>query len=176
MKTYIHLIITFALLTGTCVYVNAQSGSKHKLQIDTNSRLVIKGKVFFDHQHPAGPVKVELLKHGQVEDSMTLSRNHKHFYLSLKRDSYYTIRVSKPGYASKLICVNTQSNSEINGLYLFQFEVALITETEAKKLDQDAIDFPVALIYFDPDDQAFNYNKKYTASLKKQLYTPLATR
>jgi hypothetical protein len=45
----------------------------------------------------------------------------------------------------------------------------MISLVEGDKLNKELIKQPVALIYFDVRQGCFNYNKAYTARMKKEL-------
>jgi hypothetical protein len=50
------------------------------------------------------------------------------------------------------------------------FETELIGEHKAKKLNADALDFPITIIYYDDQANWFYFNEEYTSNIKKCIY------
>jgi hypothetical protein len=82
----------------------------------------------------------------------------------------YGIRINKKGYVPRIISINTELPEFAQGFFRFQFDTELIEETQSKKLDQDALDFPIAIISFHDDLRTFYYSEEYTTNIKRQLY------
>jgi hypothetical protein len=133
--------------------------------------LKIKGRISNAHEGYSKGCKVELLNHKGVVDSVYLRDNKMRFAFRLKRNSYYAIRVTKSGYVSRLISVNTSFPDEIRDLCEFSFDTSLITEEEAMELNSDALDFPVAVIHFNEKSEMFVHNREYTENHKQELRT-----
>jgi radical SAM superfamily enzyme YgiQ (UPF0313 family) len=89
---------------------------------------------------------------------------------SLKKNAIYSIRISKKGYLTKLISIYTKIPKENQELYRLDFDTELIEEHKSKKLNSDAIDFPITIIYFDEEENLFYFNEEYTNNIKKCLY------
>ena len=116
------------------------------------------------------PCKVELISMARVLDSVILEKGNKKFSFTLNRNSYYAIRVSKPGFIPKIVSVETKFPDEIIDLISFSFNTDLIPEALAKSLNQDALDFPIAIITFDPRTECFIHVKEYTELTKREIY------
>jgi hypothetical protein len=107
--------------------------------------------------------KAELLLWGEVVDSIYVKHN-KRFTFNLKGNSEYAIRVSKEGYVARVINVSTFIDKpEDRGVFCrFSFSTELIHSSESEFLNAEALEFPIAIIYYDAQEGWFSYNKKYT--------------
>ena len=59
---------------------------------------------------------------------------------------------------------------EHDELYKLDFETELIAEHKAKKLNADALDFPITIIYYDDKANWFYFNEEYTSNIKRCIY------
>lgn len=168
-----NLLLTFVLILGTGMFANASK--PNRLKYDSLSCLRIEGKVLNADEDRSACI-VEIIGLNDEVDTISLKDGKTKFKYVLKKDCYYAIRVSKPGYLSKLICVNTEVLTETNGLFVFEFQTTLIKEAAVKTLNADALDFPVAIIHFDYEKESFSYNKEYSAQIKRELHTVKPTR
>lgn len=134
--------------------------------------LHITGKIdLINEPEDGNTYKVELIYFNKVLKVLEIKES-KTFKFSLKRDSYYTIRISKKGYVTKLISIDTNLDPEMTDVNCkFRFDTTLMPESDATNLNPDALDFPVALIYYNENQGQFDNNNKYTASIKRQLYS-----
>jgi hypothetical protein len=87
-------------------------------------------------------------------------------FFTLKENSNYMISYSRAGYVPRVVCIDTHLPGEVklNPLFTFDFELELLPVSTA--LNAFYLDFPVAIIQYDPDIQKFGYNRKYTSSIK----------
>ena len=171
-------ILTISILIFACLFsLNANATKKGRSKMDSLSCLKIEGKIT-NADEAEGECIVELIGLNDEIDTITLKDGKIKFKFMLNKDSYYAIRISKVGYISKLVCVNTEILAQTNGIYVFEFETTLIKEAVVKTLNRDILDFPVAIIHFDYQMEAFSYNKEYSAYIKKELHnvTPRATK
>jgi hypothetical protein len=114
---------------------------------------------------------VELICLGEVIEKVSLQAGKKDFRFLLHKNKYYTIRMSKNGFLSRLVGIDTNASEDIeDGVYEFAFETKLIDEKKSDNINKDMADFPIAIIYFNDKKDCFDYNKKYTSSMKKDLY------
>lgn len=149
---------------------NLVSASGHKLKYDSLSCLQIEGRVL-NAGDGEGDCIIELIDGtNTVTDSLILKEGKSKFAFVLKKDSYYAIRISKNGFISKLVAINTEVLVEQDGIHKFNFETRLLNNVVAKRLNEDVLDFPVAIIHFDYENNCFDYNKEYTENIKRELY------
>lgn len=84
----------------------------------------------------------------------------------------YVIQISKPGYITKIITVDTHMpKSHNNGDYYFEFSVDLFEAIEG--LDVSMLKDPIAKIFFNTFTKNFDYDYNYTAKINadvKKLY------
>lgn len=112
---------------------------------------------------------VELICFNTIEQSVILKNGKKRFRLNLKKNAFYTIKMSKKGCVTRTIIVDTRiAESGYEG-YFFSFETKLPLESQTGNMNKEALDQPIALIYFDPKKECFVYDKEYTLRLKKEL-------
>jgi len=162
-----------AILLGSFIIYSNQGYSQETINVsDSLLCLEMKGKISFQKvgKQKRGKHKVELFLDNTIIDSMIVSDNKK-FCFMLERNKYYGIRISKPGYVSRIIGVCTDiTNPKYNDIFHhFLFETELIPEENALKLNQDALDFPIAIILFNNKTGWFYYSKKYTSSIKEKI-------
>lgn len=164
-------ILTSAIILCLSLFaVKSQANTFNKGKYDSLSCLQIEGKVLNADEGEDGTCIVELITLNNGIDSICLKEGRKKFKFILEKNSYYAIRVSKKGYISKLVSVNTEILTEVEGIHRFVFETTLIKEAALKRLNKDAVDFPVAIIHFDYEMDGFSYNKEYTNSMKRELH------
>ncbi len=137
---------------------------------DTISCLLIKGKIKNAHLNPQNSCKIELLTTAGLIDSVILKKGQQSFKFVLAKNSYYAIRVSKAGFVPKLVSIDTKLPEEIIDLLAFEFNTELLSLEEAKQVNKDALDFPIAIIHFNAQTEMFNYNEEYTYNIKKEIY------
>lgn len=147
------------------------SAQFNRKSTDTLACLEITGKVLNAFEGEDASCRVELINKGDVIDSVILKEGKDHFHLILSKDQYYAIRISKKGYVPRILEINTTMFVELDGLYTFHFNTELISDKLAKKLNQDALDFPIAIIYFNHDEDCFDYSREYTETLKNEMFT-----
>lgn len=140
-------------------------------QNDTDSLicLEIKGKVINVGSKSGDTYKAELIYYNTVivKEDISVSKSFKY---NLKKDAIYTVRISKPGFITKLISIYTKLPKEHDELYRLDFETELIGGHKAKKLNADALDFPITIIYYDDKANWFYFNEEYTSNIKRCIY------
>jgi hypothetical protein len=149
---------------------NLTSASTSRARYDSLVCLEIEGKILNAENGMEGECQVELFWNNKVIKSITLKEGKRKFKFTLERNRYYGIRITKKGYISKLVCVDTKLINDADGLFRFLFETELIKEKHKSKLNGEFIDFPVAIVAFDEGLDYFTYNKEYTEQIKKELY------
>lgn len=185
MKTYTHLsnkkslsvikqislkmqlILLFACLLGIS---SMQASHGRRLKFDSTSCLLIEGKILNADQGNEEVCVVELILNNTTIDSVLLKEGKEKFKFVLSKDKSYAIRISKRGFVSKLLSIDTRMLNEEEVIFRFEFATKLIKAEFAKKLNQDALDWPVALINFDSKHKCFSYDRRYTTQMKRNLY------
>lgn len=163
MKISIGLTTSFILLF--CCMTTARVGNNN----DSTVCLELSGKVsklkFIENDY----YKVELIYNGMVMDTLRVKDN-KNFKFVLKKNKIYGIRISKPGYYSRIISINTSTPGYVKAYFRFEFDTDMIRSDNALKLNKDALDFPIAVISFNEDLRAFYYSEEYTTYIKRRIY------
>ncbi|MBL7933184.1 MAG: hypothetical protein JNL60_14865 [Bacteroidia bacterium] len=112
---------------------------------------------------------VELICFNKVEETVVLKNGKKRFKLNLKKNAFYTIKMSKKGHVTRTIIIDTRiAESEYEG-YFFSFETKLLPESQTDALNKEILSQPIALVYFDQKKDCFVYDKEYTSRLKKEI-------
>ncbi|MCE3225517.1 MAG: hypothetical protein K0S32_68 [Bacteroidetes bacterium] len=142
---------------------NNPKRSSDSLCLEISGRL-LKVKAVEDREY-----KVELVYNGEIVDSLTL-KDKNEFKFNLKKNTVYGIRITKKGYVSRIISIDTSLPQFAKAFFRFQFDTELIETAFSKNLDQDALDFPIALISFNQQMGCFYYSEEYTSNIKRQLY------
>jgi hypothetical protein len=90
-------------------------------------------------------------------------------YFTLKKDKYYTLEISREGYVPRLVGISTKvpKHVPLKPIFRFEFEVDMLEKTEGT--DNFYLDFPVALVSFNPQKECFEHSRKYTNRIKKEL-------
>jgi tRNA(Glu) U13 pseudouridine synthase TruD len=98
------------------------------------------------------------------------------YIFNLKANELYTIEVEKDGYTSRRVIIDTHlpENEDIAGdFYKLEMDIDLMNEY-GEAMDEDALEFPIAIFSFDAKHQEFKHDRKYTANLKKEIKSALA--
>ena len=166
MKNAITIIGLFFAFTFN---TKAQTNS-YKIKFDSLSCLLLEGRIMNASDGIDGVCLIELVSANEVLESITLKEGKNKFKFALNKNTFYSVRVSKVGFATKLISVNTEMLVESEGVHIFKFETSLMKDKIAAKLNQDILDFPVTIIHFDYEMDCFTHSTAYTAYIKKELY------
>jgi len=158
------------LMTFLCAFVSGlNSANRYKPEYDSLTCLEIEGKILVSDEDRNLNCIVEVIGLDGKVEKLVLKDSRLKFKLTLGKNSYYTIRISRPGYASKLIGVDTEVDIETDVIYGFKFETMLLKEEALVHLNKEAMDMPIAIIQFDGENDGFVYDKKYTESIKHKL-------
>ena len=147
----------------------SQAGYSNNSNPDSLLCLEIKGKVTNVGSKSSETYQVELIYYNTVVSNDQVGSN-KSFKFNLKRDAIYTIRISKDGFITKLISIYTKLPADQTDVYRLDFETELIEAHKSKKLNADALEFPVTIIYYDDKEDSFYFNEEYTSNIKKCVY------
>lgn len=142
---------------------------------DTSLCLVVKGKVTKSALTAGVTYTVQLVDNSTVIQSKVVKAGRK-FEFKLKKNQWYAVKILKEGCVSKFISITTHNLPEISeeDMYLVNFDLAdPLSYDEAKHLEEDAIDFPLAIICYNRTIDSFDYNEEYTKNIKTTLVSSL---
>jgi hypothetical protein len=134
--------------------------------------LEVVGVALDEQNEPINGVEVKLLKENEEMEwvEVTSVTYHDHdFAFALEADSYYTIEIRKEGFVTRSVGISTKLPEGIDYTELFKygFEVTLFKET--KGVDDFYLDFPVALVSYNPKSEVFENNLNYTRHIKAKI-------
>ena len=160
-KASIYLFIFTFILS-----INTFAQKKKVEKIDPNDCLATIGMFYNKVQIPK--LFAYLYDGPTIVDSVKLNSN-KEFGFILKKNKEYSIKIVAKGYYPRLISFNTKMPDDVSTSPLFLFEFDIILIPVVKGVDDYFTDFPIAIVDWDDKSQKFNYNKKYTATIQKEL-------
>ena len=162
MKPYIKYV---ALIFSALLLVKNSFGKSP----DTTSCLEFSGKILKIKTTASNEYTVALMTGSTVIETKTVKGNNS-FKFNLKKNLWYTVRISKAGYVPRTVSVDTRLNPDQEGYYKFNFDTELIEKADAVKLNGQALSMPIAHIYFDSKKHWFANNINYTNIIKKNIY------
>ncbi len=163
MKTSTLTLLIF--LTSLVVFNNPCFGGEK----DSLYCIEIDGKVLIPKNDLSRTYKIELLCHNDLVDSGLVVDNES-FLLKVKKNSWYTIRIIKEGYFPMVVSIDTRLPEYNTGNHSFHFDTELIVENYTSIQDQDAIDFPIAIVSFNSSNDMFMPVKEYSKNIKSSLF------
>lgn len=161
IKTLAAAILFLLMATNVLIASNKPS--------DTTD-FVVNGLILQQNKKLNKNCKIELFYENKVIDSSSV-RVNKPFEFKLKRNVWYTIRVTKIGSIPLLISFNTklEENDQVDN-NLFAFETELIDLQQAKFLNKDLVDFPVGVVEYNKNTRKFEARDVYTQNYISGLY------
>lgn len=168
MKLIMKMMVFGIVFFTNVGYINVNNKSK----MEDNYCLEIIGIALDEKNQAINGVQVSLLKKNEEMEwvEVTSVKHHDHnFKFILEANEYYTIEVSKPGYVKRLITVSTilPANVALKPLFSFGFEVVMFKEKAG--VDDYYLDFPIALIGYNPKTEVFENNYSYTYHIKNKI-------
>ena len=164
MKTpllYPLTLILLSLLSFSTPSFGGEQDSLFCIEID--------GKVLIPRTDVLKTYKIELLCHNDVVDSGFVVDDES-FLLKIQKNSWYTIRILKEGYFPMIVSIDTRLPGYNVKNYKFHFDTELIVENYATIQDQDALDFPIAIISFNKNSETFLPVWEYSKNIKNSLF------
>lgn len=160
---------TFDIILGIGLMLTTVSldGSIQGRNPDSTVCLELEGKILNSGEGTDPESRIELICNNTVVEEIVLKKGSRKFSLLLKKNKHYVVRLSKTGYLSKLICIDTRLSEELNGVYEFAFETTMVKQTET--VGTETSETPIAIVYFDGKRRCFNYSKD-TSNMRKELY------
>ena len=67
------------------------------------------------------------------------------------------------------IQVSTKTKTEFGGKYLYEFRVDLINSNKFKGVDVSNLDYPTALIKYNPEEGEYTHDKAYAEFAKAEM-------
>jgi hypothetical protein len=168
MKKTINLMLLLISFVLTRYQLHAGAGHR-----DTITGLELRGRIVNVAENSEMDCKVELITSKGVVDSVFLKAGKRKFRFFLHKNEYYAVRISKKGFVTKLVSINTDVSEEFDDVFEFSFATKLVSERTSKRLNKDALDFPTSIIHFDPLSETFIHNKEYTDNIRREVYTPV---
>lgn len=172
MKTII--TTTILLLTTSLSLLGGNSRGHKKVknlqeQKDSLFCIEIDGQVLIPHDDQDRNYKIELLCHNDVVDSGYVVDNES-FLLKVKKNSWYTIRIVKPGYFPMLVSIDTRLPEHNTDQHQFHFDTELIRETVTNVSDREALEFPIAIISYNKSIDTFSPIVQYSSNIQHSMF------
>jgi hypothetical protein len=144
--------------------------SKRTAGKDTLTCLEVTGKVSVTDTKDKESFMVKLYEGNDAVDSMVVGMNRE-FKFKLRKNSNYTVKISRQGYVTRAVWIDTEIPPGVNydPVFRFHFETALVKQASVNKKHADILDFPVALVYYDGSKGWFDYSRKYTSKIKTAI-------
>ena len=150
-------------------------GDRDKKNVsDSVECLEIFGKFDTSVREFDGFYNVKLILENKVVATETVGIK-KGFSFVLLKNKYYTIKIEKEGYISRLFSVSTKIGSSLNeqNTYVFSFETTLLSQDLTGRFEDDNVDFPFALISYNKTCDCFEHSKEYTTTLIQNMISDI---
>lgn len=171
MKTT--LVLKVFLFVALFLFANKNySTTVFEIKNDSSICLEISGKVKLATKPESGKkIKIELIYYNSVIDS-SIVKIGKTFRFYLKKDAVYTLRISKPGYITRVVTIytNVKKFEPNEDYYKFYFDTELLPDLATEILDAEVLEFPIAIISYSEKLKGFSINDKYTKNIKKESF------
>jgi len=170
-----HLKFIYSLGVLMCIFV-AQTIAQPAWKVDLEGG--IKDE---DSKQAIEGAKIEILKDASIIKTIYANEKGKFQYF-LSPNNEYTIKVSSPGYVSKLISVSTTNvpdKVDVTGNFIVKMQVSLFHKVPG--IDFSLLDKPVGSIFYEPKENNFDFDvdasigekmeqlqKQYDQNIKEQ--------
>lgn len=147
------------------------AGGTKAAKKDTSICLKVTGKIVArQHVNSLDMNTVSLYYNNTVIQTLQVA-DGKTFRFLMKKNVRYAIKISKDGYVPNLMCFNTimPPGEDVFGMCSFYFNTELIAEAEKVNYNNDALDFPAAIVAFIPRKQTFDVSQKYTQQIENEI-------
>lgn len=91
------------------------------------------------------------------------------FRLELDLDNFYTIEVSKNGFITKRVSVDTHMDENVVDYAAYDCFINLHPVNEVTGVDTDYFDFPAAIVRYDAELGGFYHSDHYLAHINEML-------
>lgn len=106
-----------------------------------------------------------LYEGNKVINTFKTPRNGR-FQLLLHTDKYYTLEVTKLGYVQKRMAIDTDMGNHRITVPVYECDLDIIPNHLFRGIDIGNLDFPMAIIRFDPKTREFTHNEIYTSTMR----------
>jgi hypothetical protein len=147
-----------------------------------SSFLLAKTLVAQQHSERFLPVTVVVTQDGGAAEQITvtlykdniqvtqlLPTEHSAFELALDLDSYYSIRISKPGFRDKLVFVDSHLPDGVQRFGDYVCEVHLEPMERFSHSDPFYLDFPSAVVRWDATKQDYDHSEEYLTDIQGKV-------
>lgn len=130
--------------------------------------LKVKVKPTIDSK-PVKGVTVKLFK-SDHEVTRIESTEASSVMLSLEKNAYYTIEIEEEGRLPRRVSFTTDLPDDVPLWPMFRYEMSVeLPPMMNPGVDDFYLDFPIALVSYNEDRDAFEHSKEYTAHIKQQM-------
>lgn len=167
MNPFIRIRVFLFILISMPMYTFAGGSKKKPMPVaDTSQCLEISGRITGSD----GAYTVKLYIDNSPADSLKIPAG-KVFSFILEKNSHYTIKIEKKGYITRSVSIDTglPKGVETDPLFRFHFDTTLQHESSVGNKSSDMFDFPIAIISYDAKKGWFDYSRKYTSIIKKDI-------
>jgi len=167
MKNLLNTSIFILLLSLSSIAGNKKG--KVTQNSDSLYCIEIDGKVLIPESDDSKLYKIELLCHNTIVDSGTVVDNES-FLLKVKKNSWYTIRIIKEGYFPLIVSIDTKLPDYNTGCHKFHFDTELLKESYTNIQDDEAVEFPIAIVSYNKSINTFSPIKEYSSNIQRSLF------
>ena len=155
------------LVIATFLYASSGVFSQDKTGAPEEKKCIeLKGLAYVNNVATGSYTVTLYEKHGEVKTIKI--GNPRIFEFSLKRNSIYSMVISKKGYVNYMVWINTYFPADQTDCnYKFTNEIYLIEENP--DYDNFYLDFPIAVFEYNNDVRSFIFNEAYTEHIKKMM-------
>jgi hypothetical protein len=157
MMSFIRIPVVISFVVGS-LFCQAQLDK-------INGGLPIVGAITEEGKRCADAV-VTVYEGNTVVNTFTTPKNGR-FQMLLHLNKFYTLEVSKPGYVAKRISINTNLGQRKAELPVYECDLDIIPETLFGDLDIGKLDFPMAIVTYNPKSKSFSHNETYTSAMRQ---------
>lgn len=145
MKTTLKI---FCFFTACLLALTTSSQTMNQDKDDNLLCLKASGKIFKNGKNKNNTCKVVLINAFTPVDSVLVIKN-KTFSFNIAKDNYYTLKISKEGYKTKLISIWTPfTESAFDGeVYGFPFETTLEATKKESKSKLKVRELPIQITF-----------------------------
>lgn len=166
----VKILLTFILMSQTHISYSKNRRQDPPLRKDSSTHVVLNSRILVNAKKTIGSYKLEVLYRDMVINSMSV-KNNAPVRLLLKKDAPYVLKISKKGYIPRYIYVNTNMREKTTkNFYYLTMQTDLISSSEARILDDEALQLPSALVSYNKKAGVFESNKDYYAFVQRKLF------